>query len=160
MVDDELHGLIVTQCLDTTAAIYQKHRQMIAQNWINDATLHCRATMLKHVKPHSRVMVEGSNQSTLDGMFVPIDDSPAARRMRRTREDLASVERSLREKQLSLNAPVHFIDIFHQKQDRNSIGLPFKGVGKSKCALLMQKGIFTTHDLLAHNGDDPAMLPQ
>lgn len=159
VVDDELYSTIVVESQESTAAIHQKHRQMIAHNYIMDATLHYRAIMLKRVKPYSRV-VEGTNQSTLDTLLVPVDNEPAARRMRRTREDLIMVERSLRLKQSSFNAPVHFSDIFQRKADRNATGLPFKGIGKSKCTLLISKGILTTKDLLAYDGDDPTTLPQ
>ena len=44
------------------------------------------------------------------------------------------------------------------KKDRNSTGLPFKGLGKEKCMQLHHAGILTAKDLLNFNHSHPPIF--
>jgi len=160
-VDDELHSFIVSHSADTTASIHCKHKRMVADQWMCDATLCCRAVLSKRVKGQRPNFVEGANQQMLDRQcFHQQKLSEDQKRARRARDHLRRVTADFNSAKAKYEGDLHFVDVFNAKKNRNATGLPFKGIGKEKCLTLISRSILTARDLLDYDGSDPAILPR
>jgi len=151
-VDEDLCSFMVTHNSDTTASIHDRLKKMLADGWINDATFCHRAVLANQVKNQEANV--GDGQTTLDSVLVPRTE--AMKRFRSDRHQLVCLQRELRSVESSFNADVEFAKTFDQKKNRNSTGLPFRGIGKEKCLTLMQRGILAAKDSLNCDGCDPA----
>lgn len=65
--------------------------------------------------------------------------------------------RLVKAKQSAFDGDINFLNICRRKENRNSIGELFPGVGKAKCQTLASRGINTAKQLLAYEGDDPCI---
>jgi len=158
-VDDELHTFIVTHNTDTTASIHQKLKKGVADNWINDATHYFKAVLSNRVKKRNPNYLDGTNQRALDRHLEIVKDlGPAEKRAKRLRSLLAHAEEQLAAAQTKASRDVQFVDTFEKKKNRNVSGLPFKGIGRSKCLVLIKHGILSAKDLLEYDGGSPAIL--
>jgi len=131
---------------------------MAADEWTNDATFCCRACLAKRVRTTNRngsVFVQGTNQSALHSVLVPMTDQ--MKRFRGDRHQLVCLQRELQAVEDAFDGDVQFVNMFKKKKNRNSTNLPFRGTGKEKCLTLMSRGTLSAHDLLNCEGSDPAI---
>jgi len=146
-VDEDLYSFITTHTNNTTISIHRTILSLHSDHWTNQAALHCRAVMGNCV----RHRFTGFQQSTLDNMVV------ASPQINLKRYNAVRIERELRSKEAQFKGDIHFADIFRRKENRNSIGDVFPGIGKKKCLVLLDRGIYTAKELLAYDGMDPAI---
>jgi len=159
-VDQELCSFITVHASDTTAQIFQRLKRQHADKWMYTATFYYRAVLAQQVRTTKFDVFKGSNQRTLDrNCFRVQQQTEAQKRYRRDRDELNRVTANYKALKTKAEADVHFVDIFNLKKNRNSSGLPFKGIGREKCMVLIDRGILTARDLLDYDGNDPAILP-
>ena len=158
-VDEELCTCVVTHANDTAASMHQKLKKTIADNWTNDAAFCYRAVIGQRAKKRNPNYLDGTNQQSLDKHLAPLEViPPAAKKERRLRSSLAHLEEQLEGAIAKASRDVQFVDIFNKKKNRNKTGLPFKGIGREKCALLLTHGILSAKELLDCDGGSPAVL--
>jgi len=158
-VDDDLYTYIVTHNNDTTASIHQRLKKSLADNWINDTTYYYKAVLSNRVKKRNPNYVDGTNQRTLDMHLEILPElSVDEKRAKRLRSALAYAEEQFAVAESKAARDVQFVDIFHKKKNRNATGLPFKGIGREKCLVLIKHGIISAKELLEYDGGSPAIL--
>jgi len=153
-VDEELHSFVISHNMDASASTHQKNGQMVATNWINDATFCSRAALSKKVKPKNHFLKEGANQQSSDAIVVPVGPNAKTNSLR---ERITAIQRELDSKTRQCQGHMSFHCICNEKHNRNQIGSRLPGIGKAKCQILMDCGIVTTRDLLEHEGSDPCI---
>jgi len=109
-----------------------------------------RATLSDRVKP---LLKTGHIDSLLSGKA----ETPEQKRWKTLHWEHAKIHRQVMSVQSAFDTDVEFINIVRRKENRNSVGEMFKGIGKGKCQTLIDKGIPTARALLECNGDDPAI---
>jgi len=150
-VDEQLYSFITTHANNTTESIHRFVRSMHSDHWTNQAAMHYRAVLEKCVRMTDPFF--GKHQTTLDRFLVP----HKASKLEHTRYAFTRIERDLRSKEAAFNGDVQFADIFRRKENRNSIGEVFPGIGKKKLLLLMDRDILSAKELLQYDGSDPAV---
>lgn len=160
-VDEELHSHIVNHSKDATASIHRRLAPMTTDEWMEDVMFHCTAIREQQVKSVcSDTLLGDCRQRTLDSHLSQKAETPARKRRRIIQRDVTRVEREIAAKRQVHEEDVEFVNVFKMKENRNKIGLPFKGLGKTKILTLIGCGMTTAREPLDHNGGDPIVLPQ
>ena len=158
-VDEELHSFIVNHSMMTTAAIHQRLKHMLADNWLADCAFCYRAAMADRVQGRNVNAINGTNCRRLEDLLVAMPNlTRSQKRIQSLRFDLKMVERELRTKEAAFNGDVEFASIFRKKKNRNSINEAFPGIGRAKCLTLIQNNVLSAKELLEHDGNNPAIL--
>jgi len=116
-VDDKLHSFLATHNNLTTASICEMLKKMAADEWTNDATFCCRACLAKRVRTTNRngsVFVQGTNQSALHSVLVPMTDQ--MKRFRGDRHQLVCLQRELQAVEDAFDGDVQFVNMFKKKK--------------------------------------------
>jgi len=149
-VDEELHSFIVAHGTDTTALTHQRLKSLHTDHWLNFATIYHCAVLAKRVKAIPK-------RGRIDSMLTDKPETANQKRRKSLRWDYTTLKRKVDSLQSAFNADVNFMSIVHRKENRNSIGESFPGIGKGKCQTLISKGIKTAKELLIYDRDDPAI---
>jgi len=158
-VDEALYTFITTHNTDSTALIHHRLKKSVADNWINNATHYFKAVLSNRVKKRNPDYLDGTNQQTLDRhLEIIVDRAPAEKRVKRLRASLACAEEELQSAQAKASRDVQFVNIFNKKKNRNVSGLPFKGIGREKCLVLIKHGVISAKALLEYDKGSPAIL--
>lgn len=160
-VDEELHSYIINHSRDTTAGTHKKLALMATDEWMDDAMFHYTAVPVKQVKTRrSDTLLEDARQRTLHRHLQDVRETPLKKKQRSIKLEMARVDREIAAKRQALEEDVEFISVFKAKANRNSIGLPFRGLGRAKILKLIGLGITSAKELLNYDGGDPSVLPQ
>ena len=159
-VDNDLYSFIVSHSSDTTTSIYKRLAQIVTDRWTDDSAFYYRAILANKIRVSNPHTVEGTSQ-LLMSRFLPTGPPVSAVTKNRMllQSKVKRLDLSLQSKQNLLDTDFSFTDIAEMKADRNKIDLPFRGLGRGKCKVLVAKGIFTAKDLMNYKGNDPAILP-
>jgi hypothetical protein len=161
-VDEELYSYITNHSNDTTASIYKRIALMTTDEWMNDALYYYTAVRKqKVILQREGTLAADSRQRTLDRHLVKqAVETPRQKRQRTLKAEKLRLERAIAAKKQAFETDVEFVNIFKMKANRNSTGLPFKGIGKAKILKLIERGITTAKELVNYDGTDPTVLPQ
>jgi len=153
-VDEDLYSFLISHAIDTTAGTHERLNDHHANHWVNLATMYHRAILAKRIKPIEK-------KGPMDQMFsLAIPETRAQRRRKSLQWEHTQLERKVQGAQSSFDTDVDFSNISRRKENRNSIGEIFPGIGKAKCDTLVRYGIRTARALLAYEGDSPSIKPE
>jgi len=140
-VDNELYSFVVAHGSDTTALTHQWLIALHNDHWIDYATMYHHAVFAKRVKAIP-------NLGRIEKTLTDKPDTAAQKRRRSLQWDYAVSKCKLDSVQSSFDADVNFVSVVRRKENRNSIGESFPGIGKGKCQTLISKDINTAKELL------------
>ena len=149
-VDDELCSFVVAHSTDTTTLTHQRVKDLQSDHWVNMALACHRAVLANRVKP---VLKTGP----IDCILSDRPETERQKKRKALRWEHAKLVRAVASKQSSFDADISFTAIARRKENRNSIGEIFPGIGKGKCQTLIRHGILSAKSLLEHEGDFPAI---
>jgi len=149
-VDDEMYSFVVAHSTDTTTLTHQRITDLHSDRWVNLATMHHRAMLADKVKPLSK-------RGPIDAIFSDRPETPEQSKRKFLAWEHTKLHWKVVSAQKSFDVDVKFINMVQRKENRNSIGEMFEGIGKGKCQTLISKGIHSAKALLEHEGDDPSV---
>ena len=135
---------------DRTTLVHQRLKDLHADNWVNHAILYHHATLAKRIKPLVR-------KGPIDAVFQPGPKTANQKRRKALQWEYTKIERQVVAVEGSFNSDIPFNSMFHPKENRNSIGEIFPGIGKAKCQTLIANDILTVKELLEYKGDNPCI---
>lgn len=152
VVDDELHSFVVALSNDATASTYQRLKDLHADHWVNLSTIYHRAILAKRIN----VVPKRGRMDVLFESRGP--ETQAQKRRKSLRWEHTKLERQVQSTQSSFDVDISFVNTSRRKENRNSIGEIFPGIGKGKCETLVRNGIRTARQLLDFEiGDNPSI---
>mgnify|MGYP000564592990 CR=1 FL=1 len=146
---------------DTTASIHQRLALGVTHKHLQDALFYYRAVRAKKVVSTPMAVCESDKtQRTIDSL-INFTAAPTLVESRRVTmlTQLRASQRELQSKQLAFDGDVQFIDVFRKKSNRNNYNLPFKGIGRKKLLMLIDRNVTSAKELLAHDGVNPVVKP-
>lgn len=149
-VDDELHSFMVAHSTDTTVLTHQRMKDLQADFWVSQASACHRGVLANRVKPVVR-------KGPIDAILSDKPETARQKTRKSLRWEHTKLDRQVAAEQSAFNADVSFLSIAQRKENRNSVGESFPGIGKAKCQKSIRHGIRSAKALLEHDGDIPGI---
>jgi len=158
-IDDEAHSFIIYHSHDTTASMHRRLALSVTDKCLQDALCCYRAVREKKVSNTLVTVCESDKtQRTIDSLinFTAASNLVESRQITMLTQLRAS-QRELATAQSAFDGDIQFIQVFWKKSNRNNFDLPFKGIGRKKLLMLIDRNVTSAKELLHCDGVDPVV---
>ncbi|CAB9530886.1 unknown protein [Seminavis robusta] len=119
-----------------------------------------RAVEADMVKPESKKVVPGnSGQRTIESrMKFVAPPTSTQKKQKMALDDMERMRRKLQSREEHLKSDIRLRDLLDKKSNRNNLGQPLRGLGRTKLEYLIGIGVTTVKELRDYDGGDKSVL--